>query len=139
MRKGRMAGLCRRRSTREGRFPVYKVRKGSLKMKSKNPGSQLKPRKGQLATRKSAAKQEAANAPQQAANPDLQEALDEEIDDQDLDLDGLMRPVAASFSTARRKIEQYREEKALRDAIEDSFFDTHDWAGAEELQARSGL
>jgi len=108
-------------------------------MKSKNPGSQLKQRKGQMAARKSAAKQEAVNATQQASNPDLQEALDEEIDDQDLDLDGLMKPAAASFSTARRMIEQYREEKALRDAIEDSFFDTHDWGVTEELQARSGL
>ena len=108
-------------------------------MKSKNPGSQLKQRKGQMAARKSAAKQEAVNATKQASDPDLQEALDEEIDDQDLDLDGLMKPVAASFSTARRMIEQYREEKALRDAIEDSFFDSHDRGVTEELQARGGL
>ncbi len=110
-----------------------------MKMKSKNPGSQLKQRKGKLATRKSAAKQEAANAAQQASSPELQEALDEEIDEQDLDLDVLMKPVAASFSTARRMIEQYREEKALRDAIEDSFFDSHDWGGSDDQHARNGL
>lgn len=92
------------------------------------------------ATRSSARAGKGVHVRQHVSQSDSQDALDDDDIDQDPDLEGLLESVTFKPSTARRMIEQYREERALQAAIEDSFFDPAIiGADCADVLPRSGL
>lgn len=93
-----------------------------------------------MAPRRSATSGKAVHVRQHVSQPDSEDALDDDDVEQDLDIDGLLNPVTFRSSTALRMIEQYREERALQAAIEDSFFDPALIGGdLGDVLPRSGL